>query len=37
MPEAALHTCLGCGQRFPLTDENHDGWGIVCPYCDELN
>jgi DNA-directed RNA polymerase subunit RPC12/RpoP len=37
MPEAATHECLICGEPFPLTQENHDGYGIVCPHCDALN
>lgn len=37
MPDAAVHECLICGEQFPLTQENHDGYGIVCPYCDALN
>jgi DNA-directed RNA polymerase subunit RPC12/RpoP len=37
MPEAAIHECLICGETFPLTQENHDGYGIVCPHCAALN
>lgn len=31
--EAAMQPCLACGRTFPLTPENHDGYGPVCPNC----
>lgn len=37
MPEAAIHECLYCGEPFPLSPENHDGYGPVCPHCCTLN
>lgn len=31
--DPAMQPCLACGQRFPLTPANHDGYGPVCPNC----
>lgn len=31
--EPAIQPCLACGRTFPLTAENHDGYGPVCPNC----
>lgn len=31
--EPAMQPCLACERAFPLTPENHDGYGPVCPNC----